>query len=216
MKQHSSKMLTFLLFVCALFFSGPLPAAPTAPPVDIEKAALKGLEGFVDLEKYQSFQLGEGFRVHTVHPKNLLEDSGLALQKMIVPLDMWRFIVLENSQPKGLLTMAKVEGQWQAVSFGAADLAAEIQTVKNAWPKEDGFGFRFVRIYQARSDFMEIRKAGESLGYAPLAAAKLSLSLQNFQLEPAVLLHDSEILEPLKRLVKQTVLTGYKLDKGNR
>lgn len=216
MKQHLSPGLMILLFVCVLFFSSPLAMTQAAPPADIRTVALEGLGRFVDLEEEGNIVLGDGFQVFTVVPQRLLENRGETLGKMIIATDLWRFMVLEDGKTTGLLTVAKVNGNWQAVSFGAAGLAAEIQAIQNAWPGDRGFETRFIRIYQARSDFLQISKSGDPLGYAPLAAAKLSLSLQSFRLEPSALLHDSEILEPLKKLVKQTVSTGAKLENGNR
>lgn len=216
MKQHLSPGLVLLLFVSVLFVSGPAVNVLAAPSTDVRTAAIDGLGRFVSQEEGRNIVLGDGFQVHTVSPMALLNDQARTLGKMIIATDLWRFIVLENGKTIGLLTVANVDGSWQAVSFGAERLAAEIQAIKNAWPGEQGFEARFIRIYQARSDFMQIRKSGQDLGYAPLAAAKLSLSLHSFNIQPSTLMHDSEIMEPLKKLVKHTISTNYKVEKGNR
>lgn len=205
MKKHLNITLTLFVFMFIVSLSMPALNARVAPPPEVVKAAAEGLDVFVDMKEGKEVRLGLGFQVHTVDPRTLVEEPGLTLEGMLLPMDMWRFLVFENGVPTALLTVAREGGAWKAVSFGGAGLAAEIQTLQEAWPAESGFKFRFIRIYQARADFMQIDKGTDTLGYAPLAAAKVALSLQSLDLDATTLLHDSEILAPLRNLVKMNV-----------
>lgn len=98
-----------------------------------------------------------------------------------------------------------IDQQWQAVSFGGAEISKEIQNIAKTWTKESGYHFRFIRIYQAQSDFMEILCGSDSLGFAPLQSAKVALAIESFEANPSQLLHNSEIIEPLREMVKKNI-----------
>ena len=205
MKKRLSITLTLLVFMFVVSFSMPALNARVAPPPEVVKAAAAGLDVFTDMDSGNEVRLGLGFQVNTVDPRSLIEEPGLTLEAMIYPLEMWRFLVFENGTPTALLTVAREGEAWKAVSFGGAELAAEIQTLQNAWPADSGFDLRFVRIYQARADFMQVGKGTDTLGYAPLPAAKVALSLQSFNLDASTLLHESEIMGPLRDMVKEAL-----------
>jgi hypothetical protein len=211
MKQHLSKVLMLAFF--ALLLSSPcLPAQAPSPAV--VKAAQQGLMDFcAGTSGTGTLQLGMGFQVHTVNPLTLVENTAAALEALAFPMDMWRFIVLENGKPIGLLTVAGVNREWQAVSFGGAELSVEIANIRETWPAKSGFTFRFIRVYQATSDFMEIISGHESLGFAPLKSARVSLGIDSFAADPGKLLYNSDIVGPLKDMVSKAISTRPELNK---
>jgi len=201
-------MLVLSVFV--LFLLSPCLSAQ-APSPGVVKAAQQGLKDFCEgTSGPGNMNLGLGFQMHTVSPLALVKNTELTLQALVLPMDMWRFLVLENEKPIGLLTVVKVDQQWKAVSFGGADLAMEIETIGKNW---SGYTFRFIRVYQATSDFMEIMSGRDTLGFAPLKSARISLGIDSFEAGPGRLLYNSEILEPLRGMVLKTLSSQPELNK---
>jgi hypothetical protein len=200
MKQHLSKVVMLVFF----FLLSPCLSAK-APSPGVVKAAQQGLKDFcAGTSATGNMHLGSGFRVHTVSPHALVNNKELTLEALVLPMDMWRFFVLENEKPVGLLTVVKVDQEWNAVSFGGADLAKEIDAIGKNW---NGYTFRFIRVYQATSDFMEIMSGHDTLGFAPLKSARISLGIDSYATGPGTLVYDSEILEPLREMVSKTLST---------
>jgi hypothetical protein len=198
MKQHLSKVLILSFF----FLLSPCIFAQ-APSPGVVKAAQQGLKDFyAGTSASGNMHLGLGFRMHTVSPHALVNNTELTLEALVLPMDMWRFLVLENENPVGLLTVVKVDREWKAVSFGGADLAMEIDAIGKNW---NGYTFRFIRVYQATSDFMEIMSGRDTLGFAPLKSARISLGIDSFVSSSGTLVYNSEILEPLREMVSRTL-----------
>ena len=206
MKQHLSKVLILVFF----FLLSPCLSAE-APSPGVVNAAQQGLKDFcAGASASGNVHLGLGFRMHTVSPHALVNKTELTLEALVLPMDMWRFFVLENEKPVGLLTVVKVDQDWKAVSFGGADLAMEIDTIGKNWSE---YTFRFIRVYQATSDFMEIMSGHDSLGFAPLKSARISLGIDSFVTGPGTLVYNSEILEPLREMVSKTLSVRPEVDK---
>jgi hypothetical protein len=194
------KQVTFFVFLVVFIGTGFLPAVQEGPPAEVTEAARQGLADFPGLT---GAQLGQGFRVYTVSPAELMECP--VMESIIIPTNMWRFVVVSNSRPAALLTVALVDGQWRAVSIGGAGLAVEMTQVMATWPQKDGCSHRFVRIYQAQADFVEISKKGASAvtGYIPLKASRMVLELEG-PFDPSTVLSGSEIVPPLRDIVSKS------------
>lgn len=211
MKTHVKKIMSFSLFV-VLIFSGYFGLLAEEVPMDVFQAAQKGVCNFVNAESsmenspfgistkaaLDNARLHHGFQVYTVSPVKLLKSTGLSSH--LAPTGLWRFVVVSEGQPVSLITIAQVEGQWKAVSMGGAQLANEVNKVMEKWPAKQGYNHSFIRIYQARADFIEISRNGRSIGFVPLTASRLAFGIDG-GFDPAVILHDSEILSPLKKIV---------------
>jgi len=199
-------ILTFsILFIC--FFSLSAGQGPDA----VRQAAENGIHQFVKNQNrpglstplsQMDIKIHLGFQVFSATPSALAETKNMT--DAILPTPMWRFLVTNQGQPFSLITVAEMDGQWQAVSIGGGQLAAEMSAVVDQWPAESGYNLRFVRIYQARSDFMEISKDNSVLGYVPLVSARASMGYGS-ELKPTFLLTGAEIIQPLRTLVKENL-----------
>jgi hypothetical protein len=201
MKRFVKPLLVFgMLFLLIGFGAAGLSAEATPSP-EIIAAAQQGL---VDFPGLGDASLQQGFQVYTVSPAALMTCSDLGT--VTVPTGQWRFVVVSGGQPLGLLTVAQVEGCWQAVSMGGAGLATEMGRVLKTWTAENGCNYRFVRIYQAMTDLVEITRVNDSRkpGYVPLTSARASLGIQG-QFAPEVMLNDSDIITPLRDVVAKNI-----------
>lgn len=194
------KQLMFCVLLVVFIGSGILAAAPEVPPPGVTEAARQGLSNYPGLT---GAQLGFGFRVYTVSPVELMECP--VMESLVIPTDMWRFVVDSNGRSTALLTVALVDGQWRAVSVGGAGLAVEMSRVMETWPQKDGCSHRFIRIYQARADFVEISKKGNAAecGYVPMTASRMVLELEG-PFDPGTLLTGTEIIPPLREIVSKS------------
>lgn len=143
--------------------------------------------------------LGIGFEVDTVDPSSLLYARQTAdIGRMARGTGVWKFVMLSKGQPVGLLEMNNVNGKWQAVGAGSARLAQDVNAAASA--STDG-SFRFVRIYQATSDLMEVRGKDSVPRYVALPSAQRSLSLSNAKMADGTL-SSQELLPSLQAAVR--------------
>jgi hypothetical protein len=203
MKKRWKRLMSFSMFVF-LVFPGFFGLMAEEPPVEAVQAAQKGI---CDIPFHlpgnaspDNAVIGHGFQVYSVPPMTLVNSS--ALRPVIAPLGLWRFVVVADGSPVALITAAQVEGNWRAVSMGGARLAAEVHQVMEQWPSSKGYNHRFVRIFQARADFIEVSRKGEPFGFVPLTASRLAFGLEG-PFDAGVILQESEVLTPLQRIVKE-------------
>lgn len=218
MKIHVKRLMSLSLFVFLIFsaYSGLL--AEKVPPLEVVRAAQAGICDFAGAELAPGKSIAasdkgmpvdpalhHGFQVYTVTPPELMNVKSSGLTSIISPTGLWRFVVLAGSQPVSLLTVAQVDGAWKAVSIGGAQLAGEVNRVIEKWPAKSGYSHRFLRIYQARTDFIEISRNGQSIGFVPLAAARVTFGITG-AFDPGAVLHASEVTKPLQNIVAQTMI----------
>lgn len=151
-----------------------------------------------DISELRNAKLGMGFEVHTAHPQTLLA-GGRPFEHMLMGTGIWNFVVLVGDHPVALLEMEKIQGKWQVNGAGGSQLAQDVylSTQQNAGKN----AFRFVRIYQATADFLEVKDFEGKARFAPLKAARQSLrmSIKN----EASSVTDSEILPSLQQAVRE-------------
>jgi hypothetical protein len=70
----------------------------------------------------------------------------------------------------------------------------------------NGHNFRFVRIYQAMTDLVEISRVNDAqkTGYVPLTSARASLGIAG-EFTPNATLSDSDIIVPLRDVVTKNM-----------
>lgn len=143
-----------------------------------------------------SVRLGRGFAVYTVDPADIAAADDLSAAAR--PTGQWRFVVRAGSRPVGLVTVQQVDGRWQAVSYGAATLAEDVETAMRQHGNADRSNLRFVRVFQARSDFLEVHSAADGRArLAPLFSARESLGMP----QRAMPMEQSEVLPSLRAAV---------------
>lgn len=172
-------------------------------------------------------RISGGFEVHTIAPDDMLAGRG-ELRQMARPSGIWRFFAKIDGRPVGLVTVQRMGGRWQAVSFGAAGLAQELSPLMERHGKAGAAHLRFIRVHQAQTDLLEVVSPADlQARYAPLASARHALGndLPKVAMaavtpadaadamapvapmartaQPAPLLDTYELLEPLRAAVKR-------------
>ncbi|MEN3809306.1 hypothetical protein ABH309_02775 [Chromobacterium piscinae] len=217
MQSKSAIILAAALGLAAIAagsaYAQPLPAPGAVQEQGIADAARQGLTGFVkqnlaeygvrlpdgfplsvaDGRELASLRLGRGFPVYSVNPQRLLA-ADADLSGLMAPTGSWRFVALSGSRPVGLVTVEKVEGRWQAIAFGAAELAKNVEAAQAG----HGGQTRFLRVYQAQSDFLEVAQTDGKPRFAALMSARERLSLKQ---QPA-LLDGADLIELLRAAVR--------------
>lgn len=127
-----------------------------------------------DLSELKNAKLSFSFEVHTVQPQTLLA-GGRPLEQMLTGTGIWNFVVSVNNAPIALLEMEKSYGKWVVNGVGGAKLAQDVQAAAQNHSAKDAF--RFVRIYQATADFMEVKDSDNRARYVPLIAARETLKM---------------------------------------
>jgi hypothetical protein len=140
--------------------------------------------------------LGRGFQVYTIAPERILKDRA-GFSASCTPTDMWRFLVLDGERTVGLLTVAQVEGRWATVAFGGAQLAEEMQQVFATWTQETGYQIRFIRVYQATADFVEVSPGPGQAEFVPMTSGRIALNLDNRAFDPQQLLPERQVFPAL-------------------
>ena len=233
--QHRFCLLVAGLAACAAPALAQSAAAATAvvaglraEPAGALAAARQGLADFVarqrehgsavaakgavfdvaDLSELSTARIAYGLQVHTIAPQDIL-DGRTELARMVQPTGTWRFVVQAGARPVGLVTVHEAEdGRWQAVSFGAAGLAGELDALMAAHAGAPGATPRFIRVFQAQSDLLEIASAPDGTRrYALLRSARESLGQAGDAADDgaAVLKESHELLEPLRAAVKKSL-----------
>ena len=215
MKERWKRLLSFSMFIFFIF-SGFLGLTADEPPMEVVQAAQNGICDFVNAEtsgnspsplsgkaSLDNAVIGHGFQVYSAPPMTLVNGSGL--RPIIAPMGVWRFVAVNDGNPVSLITVAKVEGNWRAVSVGGARLAAEVHQVMEQWPAQKGYSYRFIRIFQARADFIEITGSGKLTGFVPLTASRLAFGLEG-TFDAGALLQESEVLTSLRGIIKERML----------
>ncbi len=155
-----------------------------------------------DFSELKNASLGIAFEVHSVHPKRLAA-GGAPLEKMVTGNGIWNFLVMVDKHPVALLEMAKVDGRWQVQGAGGAKLAQDVyQAAQNHSGKS---AFRFVRIYQATADLLEVQDSQAKARYVPLIAARESLKMMAPASKDSVLPTSQEVLPALQEAVRRNL-----------
>jgi hypothetical protein len=164
-------------------------------PDDVRKAAETGVYTYLesiparDLQHY-SFPPGSGFhgitlgapyRVMTIHPQSLFNASGDEdIRTLLKPTGMWFFPILQDGEPRAILTVGLLDGQWQAVAVGRSGLAEQLHQMEERWSDDKGFVRILVRIFQATSDVLII-VTDDVVQTVPFESARISLELDDIQ-----------------------------------
>lgn len=144
-------------------------------------------------------RIAYGFQVHAVDPAAMLAGQE-TLPALARPNGQWRFVVALRGKPVGLATVEAVNGQFETVAYGAAELAQDIDGLFARHGNAARSNLRFVRVYQSGSDLLEVVGADGRARYAPLQSARAALSLQKDEL-----LDESALTGPLRAAARANI-----------
>ncbi len=162
--------------------------------------------GFVRKAQIDEAAYGQGFPVCYVPPDLLLAaDANQVTEALIVPTNMWQFLVMSEGAAVSVLTVDYFKGQWTPVSIGASGLASELAALTEAWPQSAGYRYKLVRVYQAKAYFVQISLDEKSIGAVPLTSARLAMNLDDQRFNPLDVRGIDEILLKLRPLVRMNM-----------
>jgi hypothetical protein len=169
-------------------------SAPADFPLDV-----------ADLKDLKEATVSYGFAVQTIDPPELIAGRG-TMQAMARPANQWRFVIMLRQRAIGMATVEKNSGRFDTVAYGGAVLAKDVEALAAVHGNADRSNLRFLRIYQARSDLLEVVGQDGRARYAPLHSARESLSLQQRSKDAkGGLLEEHEFTQTLRAAVKQNI-----------
>jgi hypothetical protein len=154
-----------LIFGIAIFFcfTAYMAQAQTAPP-EVMAAAEAGLQpflsritpetresyGFARSDAFAQVHVGVSFNLYTMTPEALLNYSaGSPVLSLLSKTSMWYFLVMIKNSVRCILVVDRLDGKWQAVSLGYANLAKALSKVIQRWPPSKGFNALLIAVFQA-------------------------------------------------------------------
>jgi len=169
---------------------------------------------FCSAEVWAMAGLGEGFPICTIKGESLLRrertDKMMPLQSLVDETTDWYYPILSSGNPVAMLFVSKIEGKWQVSGVGHAGIAQELGEMLTAWKPSEGYSFRFVRSFEAKSDFLEIypgqglMRVSETdpLGYLPFLSARVALDLPLQSAQKSDLILESQFIDKLVKCVE--------------
>jgi hypothetical protein len=199
-----------LIFGIALFFcfSAFMAHAQTAPP-EVISAAEAGLQpflsrispevresyGFAKSDAFGQVHLGDSFNLYTITPDALLNYSaGSQVSSLLSKTNMWYFLVMVENKVRCILIVDQIDGKWQAVSLGYADLAKALSKVMQRWPKSKGFNPWLIAVFQA-NEYLVMVPEESSDTLLSLLPAREELLMDNVK----------NVIERLKPTVREAI-----------
>lgn len=136
-------------------------------------------EGFpldvANLAALKSVRIAYGFPMYTVEPTRITAGE-TDLSAMATPTGSWRFLIYQGNKPAGLATVEMVDGQWKTVAYGAMALSQDVDTLMKLHGNADRSNLRFIRIYQAQADLLEVAGTkGSPARFALLPSAQRAI-----------------------------------------
>lgn len=158
-------------------------------------------------DELRSATIAYGFPVYTIDPPAMLAGRG-SMQSMARQTGAWRFVIAVAGRAVGLATVEKVNGRYETVAYGGAVLAKDLAALAGHYGNADKSNLRFLRIFQARSDLLEVMGEDNRARFAPMHSARQSLMLQPQAMKhgvPSGLLDETELQQPLRSAIRQNM-----------
>lgn len=164
-----------------------------------------------DVQDLKDAKISYGFPVYTIDPPELMAGRA-TMQQLARPTPQWRFVITLRDRAIGMATVERINGKFETVAYGAAVLAKDVDALMGFHGNADKSNLRFVRVFQARSDLLEVIGQDGRARFAPLHSARESLLLQQRANKDgsraADLLDESELVQPLRNAVKHNLETA--------
>lgn len=203
-------MKTLILTIAVLFCITPLMTEAQTGPAEVVSAAKAGLHsflgripmdgrqdyGFTKTDSLDKAYLGDPFNLNTITPDALLNHSeGVPVSSILTVTDMWYFPVMIQKEIRCVLVVDYMDGKWQAVSLGYAELAKSLNQVRRNWPAENGYNPVLIAVFQAKKHLVLIPEAPGGEGLSILSPAQTGLTAEKA----------ANVLESLKPTVREAV-----------
>jgi hypothetical protein len=222
MKEKKMKRLICHMLIISSIFTFHISSAFSADevPLDIIDAAQKGIKAFLGAAQEQSLHqfgflrredadeatLGEGFPVYTVSPEALLNNENtLDLDELATPTSIWQFLIMTQGTATTLLTVDFMNDKWTAVSIGASGLAKELYKLLETWPPSAGYQYKLIRIYQGKSELIEIWKGDKVIAIIPSTSARVAFGIEDPNFDPLDVYDSTHVLTNLRSIVRETI-----------
>ena len=189
-------------------FAACMAYAQTAPP-EVISAAEAGLQpflsrispearesyGFAKTDAFGQVHLGDSFNLYTITPDALLNYSpGSQVSSLLSKTNMWYFLVMVENKVRCILVVDLLDGKWQAVSLGYANLVKALSKVMQRWPKSKGFNPWLIAVFQA-NEYLVMVPEGDSNTFLSISPGRQEL------LEDSV----TNVIERLKPTVREAI-----------
>jgi len=165
------------------------------------------LFGFESQEELNQAEVGTPFKVYTIHHEDLENYYATnSIATILKDTGNWFVPILVKGQRRLLMTVSQIEEKWEAVGISGAGLAFEIETFFEALPDlinlagiSGDTSLKFVRVFEAFSDFMLIQTA-EGDHIKLFKSAQMAMEIQD-----DVLLDPKVVLPKLLAKVKKEI-----------
>jgi len=171
---------------------------------DFEKQKLHNF-GFINQAEVDDAVVGEGFNVCTIPADKIVNYSGQEYSSLIAKTNIWQFLIKSKGKDVVMLTVDYVDGKWIPVSMGYAGLAKELRKILATWPPSAGYNYRILRIYQAKSDFIELSNNGSFIGIIPLRYGRKPMRNDEMEYNYTDLHNSKEFIENIKPIVQRNL-----------
>lgn len=165
--------------------------------------------GFSSKKEFADCSLEVPFKVYTITPDKILGfDGNTSLSSLISSTELWFFPITCGNQYRVLLTVDNVDDKWEAVAIGSSGLAGDLANIIATWPSSEGYNYKLVRVYQARSDFVAVFRDDET-SLVPLTSASMMLGVTR-ESDGKPKPHDyKDIMQRLMPIVSQSLEQKY-------
>lgn len=163
---------------------------------------LKYQYGFASTDSLKDVHLEEPFNLYQITPASLENyKEGDSTESLLSKTDLWYFPLSVNNEIKSVIVVEKVGNDFRAVSFGYANLAREINTIKHKWHTSNGYRFHLVVAFQANSYLYTIpEQNNHNLTIIELTDSSKSVNSVD-ALDVAIKGNPSSTVEQLKRRI---------------
>jgi hypothetical protein len=163
--------------------------------------------GFLNQKDVDDATVGQGFQVFAVSPDNLLSTNETSdnLSSFSVPSNTWQFLITVKGKAVVLLTVDLLDKKWTPVSIGGSELAGQLSKLIETWPASSGYRYRLIRVYQAKSEFIELSTSEKIIGIVPLGSARIALGLMKKNFDPADIQDSADMARKIKAVVRKNL-----------
>ncbi|MDA1009108.1 MAG: hypothetical protein O3C42_00980 [Bacteroidetes bacterium] len=129
--------------------------------------------GFNNREEFSQAEIGDPYEIYTLNTEFFDAKNIISNKTYIVSTENWRVPIIVNNKYRVLLTISKVNNEWNVVEIGAKGLAEELDMFnKNHHTINE---LKILRVFQLKGDFIV---TSENIIY-PLASACNGLFIDN-------------------------------------